>query len=128
MFGDQVLKFLAERMRRSIRGGDIAARVGGDEFLIFLEYKDDLESTIEGIYNRVSGGVYEDFTISVSMGVASTEIAEGDYETLFRCADEALYVVKNSGKGHYSYYQKEHAPVGADISAVSPIDSEEAPK
>ena len=126
MFGDQVLKFLAERMRRSIRGGDIAARVGGDEFLIFLEYKDDLESTIEGIYNRVSGGVYEDFTISVSMGVASTEIAEGDYETLFRCADEALYVVKNSGKGHYSYYQKEHAPVGADISAVSPIDSEES--
>ena len=73
----------------------------------------------------MSGGVYEDFKISVSMGVASTEIVDGDYETLFRCADEALYVVKNSGKGHYSYYQKEHAPVGADISAVSPIDSEE---
>ena len=122
MFGDQVLKFLAERMRRSIRGGDIAARVGGDEFLIFLEYKDDLESTIEGIYNRVNGGVYEDFKISVSMGVASTEIVNGDYESLFRCADEALYVVKNSGKGHYSYYHKEHAHVGGDISAVSPID------
>ena len=126
MFGDQVLKFLAERMRRSIRGGDIAARVGGDEFLIFLEYKDDLESTIDGIYNRVNGGVYEDFTISVSMGVASTEIVEPDYETLFRCADEALYVVKNSGKGHYSYYHEEHAPVGEDISAVSPIDGAEA--
>ena len=125
MFGDQVLKFLAERMRRSIRGGDIAARVGGDEFLIFLEYKDDLESTIEGIYNRVNGGVYEDFKISVSMGVASTEMVGGEYETLFRCADEALYVVKNSGKGHYSYYRKEHAPVGEDISAVSPIDGAE---
>ena len=32
MFGDEVLKFLAERMRHSIRGGDIAARAGGDEF------------------------------------------------------------------------------------------------
>ena len=127
MFGDQVLKFLAERMRHSIRGGDIAARVGGDEFLIFLEYKDDLESTIDGIYNRVSGGVYEDFTISVSMGVASTETVEADYESLFRCADEALYVVKNSGKGHYSYYHEEHTHVGEDISAVSPIDGETAP-
>ncbi len=126
MFGDQVLKFLAERMRHSIRGGDIAARVGGDEFLIFLEYKEDLESTIEGIYNRVNGGVYEDFKISVSMGVAGTELVEADYETLFRCADEALYVVKNSGKGYYSYYHEVHAHVGEDLSAVSPIDGESA--
>ena len=126
MFGDQVLKFIAERMRHSIRGGDIAARVGGDEFLIFLEYKDDLESTIDGVYKRLAGGRYEDFKISVSMGVASAETVGRDYDTLFRCADQALYVVKNSGKGHYSYYQKEHAPVGADISAVSPIDGEGA--
>ena len=126
MFGDQVLKFLAERMRHGIRGGDIAARVGGDEFLIFLEYKADLESTIDGIYNRVNGGVYEDFTISVSMGVASTEMVEADYETLFRRADEALYVVKNSGKGHYSYYHREHAQMGGDKSAVSPIDGEDS--
>ena len=125
MFGDQVLKFLAERMRHSIRGGDIAARVGGDEFLIFLEYKEDLESTIEGIYNRVNGGVYEDFKISVSMGVASTELVDASYETLFRCADEALYVVKNSGKGHYSYYHEVDTHVG-EVSAVSPIDGESA--
>ncbi len=125
MFGDQVLKFIADRMRHSIRGGDIAARVGGDEFLIFLEYKTDLESTIDGVYKRLAGGSYEDFKISVSMGVASAETVGVDYDTLFRCADQALYVVKNSGKGHYSYYEKEHAPVGEDISAVSPIDGED---
>ena len=123
MFGDEVLKFLADRMRRSIRGGDIAARVGGDEFLIFLEYKEDLESTIEGVHSRVNGGAYKEFTISVSMGVASTETAEADYETLFRCADQALYVVKKSGnKGHYAYYEKEHDSMDHAISAVSPID------
>ncbi len=127
MFGDQVLKFIADRMRHSIRGGDIAARVGGDEFLIFLEYKGDLESTIEVIYDRLAGGSYEDFSISVSMGVASTETTEPDYDALFRCADEALYVVKNSGKGHYSYYRKEHSRAGGDnVSAVSPIDGEDA--
>ena len=124
MFGDEVLKFLAERMRHSIRGGDIAARVGGDEFLIFLEYKDDLEGAIEGIYSRVSGGVYKDFAISVSMGVASTQEAGCDYDSLFRCADQALYVVKHSGeKGHYNYYHKENA-IDTATSAVSPIDAE----
>ena len=127
MFGDEVLKFLADRIRHSIRGGDIAARVGGDEFLIFLEYKDELESTIEGVYSRVSGGVYQDFAISVSMGVASTDIVEAEYDALFRCADQALYVVKKSGnKGHYAYYQKEHGAMGQAISAVSPIDGSEA--
>ena len=126
IFGDQVLKFLADRMRHSIRGGDIAARAGGDEFLIFFAYKDSLEASIDGIFNRVSGGVYQDFKISVSMGVASTETVDADYETLFRCADEALYVVKKSGnKGHYYYYRKGQGTAGQAISAVSPIDSED---
>ena len=35
IFGDEVLKYVAQRMRQNIRQGDIAARVGGDEFLIF---------------------------------------------------------------------------------------------
>ena len=126
MFGDEVLKFLAERMRHSIRGGDIAARVGGDEFLIFLEYKDDLESAIEGVYSRVNGGVYKDFTISVSMGVASNSEAGSDYDSLFRCADQALYVVKHSeNKGRYNYYHKENA-IDMATSAISPIDEEES--
>ena len=122
MFGDQVLRFLADRMRHSIRGGDIAARVGGDEFLIFLEYKDDLESTIEGVYSRLAGGSYENFEISVSMGVASAAEAGADYDSLFRCADQALYVVKHSGKkGRYNYYHKS-SDMDMEASAVSPID------
>ncbi|MDE6260571.1 MAG: diguanylate cyclase, partial [Oscillospiraceae bacterium] len=98
------------------------ARVGGDEFLIFLEYKEDLESTIEGIYSRLAGGDYQGFPISVSMGVASADEVGRDYETLFRCADQALYVVKHSGKkGRYNYYHKDNA-VDTAVSAVSPID------
>ena len=122
MFGDQVLKFVADRLRHSIRGGDIAARVGGDEFLIFLEYKTDLESTIEGIYERLSGGCYHAFPISASMGVASAEAVGTDYDTLFRCADQALYMVKKHGKGHYRYYHEDNDQMDRAISAVSPID------
>lgn len=38
LFGDELLKHLADGLRACVRGGDVAARVGGDEFLVFLEY------------------------------------------------------------------------------------------
>lgn len=41
MFGDEVLKHAADRIMHSIRNADIASQHGGDEFLIFMEYKDD---------------------------------------------------------------------------------------
>ena len=59
MFGDKVLIHMAERLRRSIRGGDIAARVGGDEFLIFLEYKEEAETAIQRIFTSLEG-TFED--------------------------------------------------------------------
>ena len=72
-FGDEVLKFLAEKIHDSIRGADIAARVGGDEFLLFLEYRGNLEPIISRIFHSISGSTYEGFPISLSMGVARTE-------------------------------------------------------
>ena len=118
-FGDQVLRHMAERLRFSIRGGDIAARVGGDEFLIFLEYNADLEPVIQRIYNAISGGKFDEFTISVSMGVATTEKVGSNYDTLFHAADQALYTVKRGGRGSYSFYDESMA---ATLSAISPID------
>ena len=38
IFGDSVLKFVADKVTQSIRSSDIAARIGGDEFMLFLEY------------------------------------------------------------------------------------------
>ena len=84
IFGDNVLKFLADRLQESIRGGDIAARVGGDEFLLFLEYGGELEPVVSRIYHAISGSRFEEFPISLSMGVARTDAVGTDYETLFQ--------------------------------------------
>ena len=122
-FGDQVLIYVAERLRQSVRGGDIAARVGGDEFLIFLEYKDDeeLRPVIERIFGSLRG-TYEQFPISVSMGVARTSMVGTDYEALFHAADQALYSVKRNGRGRFCFYDESMKKM---LSAISPIDSEE---
>ncbi len=118
IFGDQVLKYTAERLQSSIRTGDIAARAGGDEFLIFLEYESDLTHIIQRIFQFLCGQ-YEDFKISVSMGVAQTEIVGTEYAELFHAADQALYTVKRSSRGQFKFYDDSMKQM---LSVISPID------
>ena len=120
IFGDEVLKFLAEKLTESIRGADIAARVGGDEFLMFLEYRGELEPIISRIYHTISGSTYEHFPISLSMGIARTEVVGTDYDTLFHSADQALYRVKRSGRGRYDFFD---GSAYESLSVISPIDN-----
>lgn len=101
-FGDEVLRHMADRIRSAVRGGDIAVRIGGDEFLIFLEYKGELEPVVKRIYDKLSGGSYKGFEISVSMGAASSEKAGLDYDAIAKMADDRLYDVKRSGRGKYA--------------------------
>jgi len=121
MFGDRVLKVLADLLRDITRSGDIVARVGGDEFLIFLEYSTGLESIIHRIHGSLSGQRVDEFTFSVSMGVAATESSGGSYDALFHAADQALYTVKRSGRGHYRFYDHEMQNM---LTMISPIDSD----
>ena len=104
-FGDEVLKHMADRIRAAIRAGDVAVRVGGDEFFVFLEYKGDLMPVVERVYVKLSGGSYKSFPVSVSLGAASSEDAGQDYDAIFKAADEALYVVKETGRGRFLLYR-----------------------
>ncbi|MCI9119970.1 MAG: diguanylate cyclase [Oscillibacter sp.] len=117
-FGDRVLIHLADRLRQSIRGGDIAARAGGDEFLIFLEYKDDVETVIDRIFHSLCGE-FEGFPLSVSMGIALSTAVGGGYDDLFHAADQALYYVKRNGRGQYRFYEE---TMKGTLSAISPLD------
>lgn len=119
-FGDQVLVHLADKIRQSIRGSDIAARVGGDEFLIFLEYKTELEPIIKRIFSSLTGK-YMDFPISLSIGVATLDGAETDYEDLFHRADQALYAAKQAGRGSYYFYDDS---IQNMLSSITPIESD----
>lgn len=104
-FGNEVLIWVAEKVRQSVRTGDVVARFGGDEFLIFLEYSQDIDFTISRIFRNLSGINYKGFLISSSMGVAQSSVAGIDFDALFRAADTALYEAKNAGRGTFSIYK-----------------------
>lgn len=119
-FGDRVLRHFAEKLRQNTRGNDIVARVGGDEFLFFLEYSKEIEAIIQRIFTSLTG-IYENFPISVSMGVAQTAVVGFAYDQLFHAADQALYFAKRSGRKQYRFYDESIKDM---LSVISPIDSD----
>lgn len=119
-FGDNILKYMAERLRKSVRSTDIAARIGGDEFLILVEYTTDIEKAIERIFNALTGE-YDGFPISISMGVAKTEDTGRDCEALIKGASQALSTVKVEEKGSYSFYESTMQGMGPVLSSIEEI-------
>ncbi|MEC4175076.1 diguanylate cyclase [Adlercreutzia sp. R21] len=128
-FGDKVLQHFAERLQESVRGGDVVARVGGDEFLICMECPVDPRPLIERIHGSLEGE-FEGFPLSVSMGVATTDDGVRDYDELFRRADVALYYKKRGGRGGYAFYddlsEAERGSVIEGATALSGIDRSDA--
>ncbi len=105
IFGDGILKGVAKKARQGVRGNDIVARIGGDEFLIFMEYKNEAET--EGVINRIFNslnGEYENVNISVSMGTATSLTAGNKYKALLLAADQALYCAKRAGRCKCLFY------------------------
>lgn len=104
LFGDKVLMQIADRIRDNIRDCDIAARMGGDEFIIFMEYKDNVLPQTERIFKRLTEK-YRGFDMGISMGLAST-FDSCDLDELFHKADTAMYTVKRDKKNGYKFYDK----------------------
>lgn len=121
MFGNKVLKHISGRLLGSTRKCDITARVGGDEFMIFMEDRKGIEGIIDRIFRALSG-TYEGFDITISMGIARSREAGRAYDVLFNCADRALYNAKQRGRAQYCFYDDSMKEV---LSAISSIDEEE---
>lgn len=122
LFGDELLRHLADRLRACVRGGDVVARVGGDEFLVFLQYAGgQLEPAVSRIHSSLCGK-FRDFDVSLSMGVARTGELGTDYDALFHAADQALYSIKKGRRGKGGAYRFYDETMARPDSAISPID------
>ncbi len=121
LFGDEVLKHVAKKLKDNLRKDDTMARVGGDEFMVFLEHGGNYEGQVERVFQIVAGE-YENFKIGVSMGVALVPKDGEDYESLFHAADQALYASKRGGRNQYKFYDD---TMKGTLSVLSPMDGEE---
>jgi len=107
--GDQVLAEVAHRIQQSLRSGDVAARVGGDEFAILLHglpHVDDARVVAQRIAEALSRPVRVDereIEANASIGLAYSEGQER-IESLVRQADTALYAAKEQGKGRWTEF------------------------
>ena len=107
-FGDCVIQYVAKRLAECTREDqDIAIRYGGDEFVVYIEYKDsdNIEDIVKRIFNYVTDE-YDGYKISVSMGISLSVNCGLHYYNMYQCADKALYEAKNSGRGCYRFYSE----------------------
>jgi diguanylate cyclase (GGDEF)-like protein len=103
--GDVVIQAVAEQLRRFVRGSDVAARHGGEEFVLWMPgaRKADAARRAEDLREQVRrlslahGGTGLP-TITLSLGVATFSEDGDNFETLLKAADLALYEAKHAGR------------------------------
>lgn len=115
--GDCVLGVVAERLRGCVRATDFISRFGGDEFVVILTDLFDeeiVERITQKIIDEISLPILFENSIQLQIG-ASIGISfmkaelKIDKETLLQQADEAMYKVKEQGRGRFFIYKGNHS-------------------
>jgi two-component system cell cycle response regulator len=104
--GDAVLREFGVRLKRNIRGIDLACRLGGEEFVVVMPDTDIDKAYLVGERLRqciaaapfFAGERYGSLEVTASVGVASLEFADDTPDLILRRADQALYCAKRDGR------------------------------
>lgn len=111
--GDDLLKEVAERLRQSVRGGDIVARLGGDEFAV-IQAGPVTNAGITALAERLCKALARPFHIAgnelltgASIGIATAPTEGATSKALTHCADIALYAAKAAGRNTFMLFEPE---------------------
>jgi len=110
--GDDLLRGVATRLVKSVRGSDTVARLGGDEFAILLEdlvHQDDAMSTTQRILEALREPIVvsgKEVFVGASIGIALMARTVDSAGTLLRNADIAMYAAKRQGRGGFVVFSE----------------------
>jgi two-component system, cell cycle response regulator len=104
--GDDVLREFAQRLRKNVRGIDLASRYGGEEFVVVMPDTDAevAENVAERIRAEIAGTPFaighegKTAEVTVSVGVSSLRHGADTLEALMKRADVALFEAKTGGR------------------------------
>lgn len=112
LFGDEIIKAVANLLNKSVDGKGICGRFGGDEFFIMIEEgtsEDELRTLWRSIRSTVQW-LFKDrlkeIQLSISVGISRYPKDGESYKELFLKADRALYLAKEKGKNRYIIYDE----------------------
>ncbi len=113
LIGDKLLIAIAERIKLSLRPGDIVARLGGDEFTILIHNAKDV-SDATNVAERIQAQLSKPFRLenyevfsSASIGITIADKTKRKPEDFLRDADSAMYRAKDRGKARYEIFDYE---------------------
>jgi diguanylate cyclase (GGDEF)-like protein len=114
VFGDSLLKAVAERIRARVSNDDLVARLGGDEFAILQPLTDGDEAQVGELADMLLKSVREPFglgdhtvTVETSIGIALAPDHGQQADQLLKTADLALYKAKSEGRNTYRVFKPE---------------------
>lgn len=100
--GDQLLQKAAETIRAACRARDVAARWGGDEFIILLPAttREEAEAIVDRIKENISGESVGMINVSMSLGWDTKESMDRDFAEILKNAEDSMYknkIIQNHG-------------------------------
>ena len=108
--GDVLLAELANRLRATLREGDVIGRMGGDEFVVLIEEFTEAGQVAE-VAKKLLDTVGRPFSlqgrecqVTASLGISIYPDDGKDADTLIKNADMAMYLVKQQGKNSFRFY------------------------
>ena len=117
--GDAALVAVGEVVRSTLRAGDLAARLGGEEFVVLLNHSspgqgaafaERLRAAIAAALITVAGRDAP-ARVTASLGLAAVPAGQGELDELLHLADQAMYRAKNSGR--------DRVALAADVQVVA---------
>jgi diguanylate cyclase (GGDEF)-like protein/PAS domain S-box-containing protein len=111
--GDQLLLAVAERLNDCVRETDTVSRLGGDEFAVLLTSVQDV-GVVAKIAQKILDRLMDEFHVDDRLLITSSSIGIGlfpndcgDFDTMLKLAEAAMYDAKNSGRNTYRFYTEQ---------------------